>query len=114
MPRRPGRARPTGCDAGYAVADEIRSAVMALRIAHGATGAGDHVTLSVGVASHVPGESDGGPDRLLAAAGQALYPSALRGKTARPQSRHLRRTRLAEFAGLGRDPVPAPGRRKSA
>ncbi|MEK9283352.1 MULTISPECIES: hypothetical protein [unclassified Bradyrhizobium] len=34
-----------------------------VRIADGGEDAGDHVTLSV--ASHIPGESDGGPDRLL-------------------------------------------------
>jgi len=39
---------------------------MALRIAHGAKGAGDHVTLSVGVASHIPGEADGTPTRCRA------------------------------------------------
>ena len=42
------------CDAACAIADEIRIAVMALAIAHGAEGAGDHVTISVGVASDIP------------------------------------------------------------
>ncbi|WP_027542111.1 diguanylate cyclase domain-containing protein [Bradyrhizobium sp. WSM2254] len=67
---------------------------MALRIAHGAKGVGDHVTLSVGVASHIPGEADGTPDPLLDLADQALY-AAKR---------------------LGRDSLPVPGRiaRKSA
>ncbi|WP_235885655.1 GGDEF domain-containing protein [Bradyrhizobium niftali] len=67
---------------------------MALRIGHGAKGAGDHVTLSVGVAGHSPGEADGTPDPLLGLAGQALY-------TAKR---------------LGRDSLPVPGRiaRKSA
>nr|WP_275195890.1 hypothetical protein [Bradyrhizobium sp. CSA207] len=81
-----------------------------MRIAHGTTGAGDHVTLSVGVASHIPGESDGGPDRLLAAADQALYAAKRLGPNRVICAERL----LAEFAGLGRDPVPAPGRRKSA
>jgi diguanylate cyclase (GGDEF)-like protein/PAS domain S-box-containing protein len=56
------------CDGACAIAERIRGAVMALRIAHGADGAGDRVTLSVGVASQVPGESDHHPDRLLGAA----------------------------------------------
>ncbi|POA38987.1 diguanylate cyclase, partial [Pseudomonas sp. MPR-ANC1] len=60
-------------DDACAIAEEIRSAVFALQITHGADGAGDHVTLSVGVASHVPGEADGAPNGLLGAADQALY-----------------------------------------
>jgi diguanylate cyclase (GGDEF)-like protein len=70
LPETPG-------DAASAVAEHVRSEVMDLRITHGADGAGPHVTLSVGVASHVPGETDDRPgrlpDQLLAAADQALY-----------------------------------------
>ncbi|MCK1681395.1 diguanylate cyclase [Bradyrhizobium sp. 147] len=102
----------TTCDAACAVADEIRCAVTGLRIAHGATGASDHVTLSVGVASHIPGEADGGPDRLLGAADQALYAAKRLGRNRVICAERL----LAEFADLGREdePVPAPVRRKSA
>ena len=105
-----------GCDEACAIAEEIRLAVMALRIAHGAHGAGDHVTLSVGVASHIPGEDDGGPDRLLGAADQALYTAKRLGRNRVVCSERV----LAEFAGLGRDSVPvsgqvpSPAARKSA
>jgi PleD family two-component response regulator len=85
---------------------------MALRIAHGAEGAGDHVTLSVGVASHIPDEADGNPDRLLGAADEALYAAKRLGRNRIICAERL----LAEFAGLGRDSAPVPGRmaRKSA
>ena len=100
------------CDAACAIADEIRTAVMALKIAHGAVGAGDHVTLSVGVASHIPGEADGSPDRLLGAADQALYAAKRLGRNRVICTERL----LAEFAGLGRETALVPGRtaRKSA
>lgn len=100
------------CDTACAVAEDIRAAVMGLRIAHGADGAGDHVTLSVGVASQIPGEADGGPDRLLGAADEALYAAKRLGRNRVLSAERL----LAEFAGPGREgaPVPASGRRKSA
>lgn len=79
------------------VAERLREAVMSLRIAHGASGAGPWVTLSVGVATHVPG-NDLGPDWFLGLADQALY-----------AAKHLGRNRvisadtmLADFAKLNR------------
>jgi diguanylate cyclase (GGDEF)-like protein len=54
------------------VAERIRKAVMDLKIAHGASRAGSNVTLSVGVATQVPG-LDAAPDDLLGLADQALY-----------------------------------------
>lgn len=92
-------------DDACAIAEEIRRAVMALAIAHGAHGAGQHVTLSVGVASHTPGEADGGPDCLLGAADQALYAAKRLGRNRVVCSERI----LAEFAGLGRDNVPVSG-----
>ena len=93
------------CDDACTIAEEIRGAVIALRIAHGAHGAGNHVTLSVGVASHIPGEADGAPDRLLGAADQALYAAKRLGRNRVVCSERI----LAEFAGLGRDDVPVSG-----
>jgi diguanylate cyclase (GGDEF)-like protein/PAS domain S-box-containing protein len=100
------------CDAACTVAEEIRCAVTALQIAHGADGAGDHVTLSVGVASRIPGEADGSPDRLLGSADQALYAAKRLGRNRVICAERV----LAEFAGLGRDgvQVPGPTARKSA
>jgi len=54
------------------VAERIRKAVMDLKIAHGAARAGSHVTLSVGVATQVPG-NESAPDGMLGLADQALY-----------------------------------------
>ena len=53
-------------------ADRLRQAILDLRIAHGASGAGPWVTLSIGVAAQVPGH-DVGPNWLLGQADQALY-----------------------------------------
>ncbi|MDH2356246.1 hypothetical protein QCM80_37140, partial [Bradyrhizobium sp. SSUT112] len=68
--------------------------------------------LSVGVASHIPGEADGSPDRLLGAADEALYAAKRLGRNRVICAERV----LAEFAGLGRDPtvVPVPFRRKMA
>ncbi|QQO14594.1 diguanylate cyclase [Bradyrhizobium diazoefficiens] len=98
------------CDTACAVAEDIRTAVTGLRIAHGADGAGDHVTLSVGVASHIPGEADGGPDRLLGAADEALYAAKRLGRNRVISAERL----LAEFAGPGREPATGRIARKSA
>ena len=100
------------CDSACAVAEEIRTAVMALAITHGAEGAGDHVTLSVGVASHVPTVADGDPDSLLGAADEALYAAKRLGRNRVICAERV----LAEFAALGREAAPVPGRiaRKSA
>jgi diguanylate cyclase (GGDEF)-like protein/PAS domain S-box-containing protein len=88
----------TTSDEACAVAEQVRKAVMDLRISHGAPGAGDRVTLSVGVAIHVPGEGHDGPDRLLGLADQALYAAKRLGR-----NRVIRADRmLDEFAGLGR------------
>jgi diguanylate cyclase (GGDEF)-like protein len=99
------------CENACAVAEQIRRAVMDLRIVHGAEGAGDHVTLSVGVASHVPGECDDRPDRLLGAADQALYAAKRLGRNRITSTGQM----LAEFARLDRGvrEVPASAARRS-
>lgn len=95
-----------------AVAEAIRNAVLDLQIAHGAEGAGAYVTLSVGVASHVPGEGDDRPDRLLGSADQALYAAKRLGRNRVISAEQM----LAEFARLDRAAtgVPASKPRKSA
>ena len=62
----------TGLEGACRVAERLRGAVMDLRIRHGASGAGPWVTLSVGVATHIPG-NDVGSDWFLGQADQALY-----------------------------------------
>ena len=100
------------CDTACIVAEEIRCAVMALAIVHGAADGGDHVTLSVGVASHIPTGADGGPDRLLGAADEARYVAKRLGRNRVICAERV----LAEFAALGREAaaVPAPFRRNTA
>jgi diguanylate cyclase (GGDEF)-like protein len=63
----------TDMAAACAVAERLREAVMDLDIALGDAGTGSIVTLSIGVATHVPGSNDAGPDWLLGQADQALY-----------------------------------------
>jgi diguanylate cyclase (GGDEF)-like protein len=62
----------TGQDVAYRIADNLREVVERLRIVHGARGADEFVTLSIGVATQFP--KKGHPsDRLLTEADQALY-----------------------------------------
>jgi diguanylate cyclase (GGDEF)-like protein len=79
------------------VADRLRKAVMELQIKHGAPGAGPWVTLSVGVAAHIPGD-EVGTDWILGQADQALYAAKRLGRN-RVISAD---TMLAEFARLDR------------
>jgi len=86
-----------GTEGACKVAERLREAVMDLRIKHSASGAGPWVTLSIGVATLVPG-NEVGPDGFLGQADQALY-----------AAKHLGRNRvisadtmLADFAKLHR------------
>jgi diguanylate cyclase (GGDEF)-like protein/PAS domain S-box-containing protein len=59
--------------AASAVAERLRHAVMELRIALGQPADEACVTLSVGVATYIPGQEVVGPDWLIGQADQALY-----------------------------------------
>lgn len=59
-------------DGAVQVAEELRAGVEALRLPHGASEAAPHVTISLGVASTVPGIG-ADPASLLASADAALY-----------------------------------------
>jgi diguanylate cyclase (GGDEF)-like protein len=86
------------------VAERIRTTVMERAIAHGAPGAGPHVTISVGVALRGP-EDIGSPDYLLGLADQALYAAKRLGRNRVTCAD----TMLADFARLNRR-KPAPAR----
>ena len=55
------------------VAERLRDAVLDLKIALGDSGVGPYATLSIGVATYMPGQDVIGPDWLLGQADQALY-----------------------------------------
>jgi diguanylate cyclase (GGDEF)-like protein len=71
----------TRCDASDAEAVAVRmlGAVRALRIEHRASSAAPHVTISIGVASEVPGAGSD-PDGLLHRADEALYRAKAEGR----------------------------------
>ena len=87
----------TDCDGACQVAERIRQGVMDLHIAHGAPGAGAHVTLSVGMAMLLPG-NDAGPDWLLGQADQALYAAKRLGRNRVTSADAM----LADFVRLNR------------
>ena len=62
------------------VAEGMRSAVENLRITHRYSQDGGVVTVSIGVASVIPGRSEGRPADLLKAADDALYQAKERGR----------------------------------
>ncbi|MCP4619680.1 MAG: diguanylate cyclase [Bradyrhizobium sp.] len=63
----------TDMAAGCAVAERLRQAVVEMRITLGEAAGDAWVTLSVGVATYVPGQEVVGPDWLIGQADQALY-----------------------------------------
>jgi diguanylate cyclase (GGDEF)-like protein len=69
----------THAEGAMHIAETIRNAVQALEIPHPASPSGSQVTLSLGVACIVP-SAEGSPDKLLAAADQALYAAKGQGR----------------------------------
>jgi diguanylate cyclase (GGDEF)-like protein len=54
------------------MAEKLRSKVAALKIPHKESKAGDHVTISLGLATSIP-HKDSAPESLISAADKALY-----------------------------------------
>jgi diguanylate cyclase (GGDEF)-like protein len=88
----------TDRDGACAIAERMRKAVLALRIAHGGAGAGPMVTLSIGVATHVPGDNCS-PELLLGEADQAVYAAKALGRNRVTSADSM----LADFARMNRD-----------
>jgi diguanylate cyclase (GGDEF)-like protein len=95
----------TGRDGALEVAERIRTGVLEMRMAHGAAGAGPHVTISVGLAL-MSGDEIGGADQLLSQADQALYAAKRLGRNRVT----CVDTMLADFAELDRRKPVAPTR----
>ncbi|HEY9626805.1 MAG TPA: diguanylate cyclase [Coleofasciculaceae cyanobacterium] len=69
----------TDTKGAIAVAEKIRAEVEALKIVHANSGVGQHVTLSLGVASTIPA-STASTTMLIALADEALYQAKKRGR----------------------------------
>ena len=95
----------TDRDGALEVAERIRTGVLEMRLAHGAAGAGAHVTISVGVAL-MSGDELGGADQLLSQADQALYAAKRLGRNRITCAD----TMLADFAKLDRRKPGVPPR----
>ncbi|MCH8550759.1 MAG: GGDEF domain-containing protein [Natronospirillum sp.] len=70
----------TDMEGALAVARNIQAAIRALAIIHEYSDINDYVTVSMGVASAVPGSAKGGQDDLLAAADRRLYQAKQTGR----------------------------------
>jgi diguanylate cyclase (GGDEF)-like protein len=93
----------TGTEAACVIADRLRRAVMDLRIEHGDPQAGPWVTLSIGVATHVPGD-DVGSDWFLGKADQALYAAKRLGRNRVISAENM----LAQFSRLHPKKIAPP------
>jgi diguanylate cyclase (GGDEF)-like protein len=69
----------TKTEGAIQIAEKIRSRVKALRIVHANSRFRQHVTLSLGVASTIPGD-ESSPTILIAAADRALYQAKAQGR----------------------------------
>lgn len=66
-------------DSAAVIAERLRAAVDALKLPHQASAAGEHVTVSLGVATMAPSDASSHAD-LLAAADEALYQAKREGR----------------------------------
>jgi diguanylate cyclase (GGDEF)-like protein/PAS domain S-box-containing protein len=98
----------TDRDGACAIAERMRRAVLGLRIAHGAAGAGSVVTLSIGVATHLPGDNCS-PELLLGQADQALYAAKALGRNRVTSADSM----LADFANLNRPKMAVQSRTRA-
>lgn len=70
----------TGADGAWVVAHRLLRGIRGLRLAHGAPGAGDRVSVSVGVATLADALQPVGPVALMEAADAALYAAKHQGR----------------------------------
>ena len=61
------------------LAEKLRKKIESFRIEHSGSAISEYITISLGVASMIPGES-GGPDALVTAADRALYRAKAEGR----------------------------------
>ena len=76
---RSGAAAAIFADSAAVIAERLRAAVDALKLPHQASAAGEHVTVSLGVATMAPSDASSHAD-LLAAADEALYQAKREGR----------------------------------
>jgi diguanylate cyclase (GGDEF)-like protein/PAS domain S-box-containing protein len=70
----------TSFEGAYHMAEKIREAVFEMKREHAASGVGNSVTLSLGVATVIPSEESDSAVKLLKAADKALYASKAAGR----------------------------------
>jgi diguanylate cyclase (GGDEF)-like protein/PAS domain S-box-containing protein len=99
----------TETEAACVIADRLRRAVMDLRIEHGDPQAGPWVTLSIGVATHIPSD-DVGSDWFLGQADQALYAAKRLGRNRVISAENM----LAQFSRLHPKKIAPPNPARTA